>query len=254
MARGDNKRTKRPEWWTLDYVLEQISSGVRLQALTRNAVARSGDKLKKSTLDNEVRRWRFAYPDKFKVAFEAAFRVDQRYQAGQPDNGDKFQSQKGRTHVFDDERQALFLAELEQHGQVIKAAGAAGIHPTTIYSKINRTSHLFDQVFFDRFIAAEGNRLAAIREKFYEEAETGGFEGRGNAWVQDRILQSRLPELHNPKHMMEISGTVKHDLTLSGVALEAIASQTATLLASRRPALPEAPVLEAELVEVGKPS
>lgn len=209
---------RRPGWWNQDKVLERLCSGETVAYIVDEAVRNAGFRVQVAALYEDIKAWRK------EESFDAAWREGE--QRRLPDGSFK-----------KDWVDAFFQAMDEFDGNMLTACKAIGIRPHMPMSMLDpRNKGVYDEVFADRFRILESERLSRIREKFFRHAERGD----GDPKVQEAILKSHLPHLHNPKTQVEVTGRIQQEHTMSPELLAAAQGRTRSLFGGRQHLLPAA--------------
>lgn len=231
-ARADTRRynrkvARRPKWWTPDGVLDRLEAGERLTDILDAAVRDCPTKMRQ--LGRDIQGWKESDPF-YRQRWEMASDILR-------SNGE-----------FSADAQERFFSAMQECGGKLKhAAALCGIGAGLVLSMLDpRNKKLYNPAFAERYRQAEAPRIAEIREKHLAHAERGD----GDAKVQQGILQTHLPHLHNPKQVVEVQASVEVNHKLSPELMAFQQSRARALLATREvAALPE-PAQALDVVDV----
>ena len=111
-----------------------------------------------------------------------------------------------RAYKFDDERRAIFLHVLEQHGQTAKAARAAGVSATTAYDHRNRDKDFNEawaealEHFRDRLeVEAYRRAVDGVDEPVYQQGMEVGVVRRFSDSLLTLLLKGHRPERYRER-------------------------------------------------------
>lgn len=215
--RRQRKNLRRPGWWRPGQILEKLENGERITNLVEQAVKDCGGRVKRRILYRDIATWRRMWPG-FAEAYTRAREV----------------SRGGvvPAEMWDE----FFQTMIDFDGKVENACEAMCIGRGIVMAMIDPAlPKTYNKQFAERFRAAEAERYAEVRQKFFNKAERGD----GDTKVQAMLLETGLPHLHGKKVKVDVEGTINH--RLEAAAEEQVVQRSRALFAGRERALPAAP-------------
>lgn len=202
-----------PTWWSPDEVLRRLGEGQPLAEIAAKAGKERGFTKRQALADLDA--WK-ASPV-WAVRFEAALAVFEK---------------KGGVEVVGTGWYPDFYRAMEAtEGEIPAACTRLGISPALVYARIrDRRAPSYDAEFAEQVKNLETVRLSKVRETAINAAIAGDTR------AGMKILEAALPELHNAKHEVAISGGLTNThlhMHLTPEVVAASAGRTKTLLAGR---------------------
>lgn len=201
-----------PTWWTPDEVLRRLGEGQSAPELAAKAGQERGFTKRQALADLDA--WKVS--PVWSVRFQEALAVFER---------------KGGKEIVGTGWYLDFYAAMEAtRGRVKAACRRMGISESLVYARLERKNAVYDPDFAEQVRILESARISDIRETALDAAEAGDTR------AGMKILEAAMPELHNAKHEVAISGGLTNThlhMHLTPEVVAASASRTKTLLANR---------------------
>src|SRR5260370_12236470 len=219
----------RPDYWTKEYVLGKLKSGIPIRKICFDAAEEEG-RPRSLCFKKDIEIWRMQDPEFLREYNEI---LDNRQnQIGTGRN--RFHNSISRV-LTPDKIDQLFREMELCGGNYYIACEKVGVKNASVLSKINPKSNEFDPVFAARFHNLEAERYADAREKFFDIAMHGGDYGEGNSCALHKILSAGFTtaHMHRDTGVMEVGGTVVHQHGLTPELQEAMAQKVSTVFRNR---------------------
>lgn len=208
--------SQTPTWWTPDEVLRRLGEGQSAPELAAKAGQERGFTKRQALADLDA--WKVS--PVWAVRFQEALAVFEK---------------KGGKEVVGTAWYTDFYAAMEvSEGKIGPACKRLGVSSALVYARLDRRNTVYDPGFAEQVRILEGARYSMIRESFLDEA------ARGDTRAAAKALEAAMPELHNAKHEVAISGGLTNThlhMHLTPEVVAASASRTKTLLANRQPVI-----------------